>query len=307
LTHPIFDSLPPNATIATNRPSVISDLGISSFLTPIAVIRSPDGSFNLDIAALKRIEFPNECLLGAARQSALGSRLLVLADHSIFIDMMMQPDNNNLEFAFGVARWLTDDGKRTGVLLMENGTIHSTFDVTLVRTPLPPIPPIESLLPIISRRVAALERENVVNRIIQRSVDHSTIMRFTMLALTVGLLAYAAFRFLNIRQRFDARPKKAATPVETESNLNEAGRELALAAFLDLGQDAAAPSAVPVFAVRGGWGESRSWRKRIRYLWDVAAGSAPPISADELRHIHAELIELRSAAAAGVVQFPTAS
>jgi hypothetical protein len=42
-------------------------------------------------------------------------------------------------------------------------------------------------------------------------------------------------------------------------------------------------------------------------LWDVAAGSAPPISADELRHIHAELIELRSAAAAGVVQFPTAS
>jgi hypothetical protein len=190
---------------------------------------------------------------------------------------------------------------------MENGTIHSTFDVTLVRTPLPPIPPIESLLPIISRRVAALERENVVNRIIQRSVDHSTIMRFTMLALTVGLLAYAAFRFLNIRQRFDARPKKAATPVETESNLNEAGRELALAAFLDLGQDAAAPSAVPVFAVRGGWGESRSWRKRIRYLWDVAAGSAPPISADELRHIHAELIELRSAAAAGVVQFPTAS
>ena len=146
--------------------------------------------------------------------------------------MMMQPDNNNLEFTFGVVRWLVDDGKRPEVLLMENGTIHSSFDVTLTRIPLPPIPPIESLLPIISRRVAALERENVVNRMIQQSVEHSTIMRFTMLALTLGLLAYGAFRFLNIRQRFDPRPKKAATLIETESNWNEAASELRSPLFL---------------------------------------------------------------------------
>jgi hypothetical protein len=303
IRHPIFDALPPNAQVATNRPSVI---GKMNGLTPVATIRSPGGGFTFTIGTFEA-KFPNEFLVGACRQTALSSRLLVLADHSIFIDMMMQPDNHNLEFTFGVARWLMDDSKRTDVLLMENGKIHDSFDVTLTRMPTPPLPPIEALLPLISQRVAALERENVINRVIQQSVEHSTIMRLTLLGVTFGFMAYGAFRFLNIRQRLDARPKKAERSISEEIHLGETARELALATFLDLGQDARTPGAVPVFMVRAGWREGRSWRKQIRRLWDIAVRSDQPISAAELRRVHADLLELRAAATAGVVQFPTAS
>ena len=61
--HPIFDSLPPNAHVATNRPSVFASM---EGLMPVATIRSPDGNFDFGIGKFK-VPFPNECLLGATR------------------------------------------------------------------------------------------------------------------------------------------------------------------------------------------------------------------------------------------------
>jgi len=59
-------------------------------------------------------------------------RLLVLADHSVFInEMMIQDDTNNLDFASNAVEWLRDNGRRTRVLFVEDGAIQDTFDIPL--------------------------------------------------------------------------------------------------------------------------------------------------------------------------------
>jgi hypothetical protein len=312
--HPVAQLLPRDSQVATNKPSYLE--WKNRPFNPIATIRTPGGGFELRLGNVK-VDFPDQLLVGVTREyPTTHGRLLVLADHSLFIDMMMQPDNNNLEFAFGVVRWLTEDGKRTSVLMYDNGTLVRTFDVLLDRPPSPPFPSLESLLPLVSERLAAVERENVFNRIIQQSVAHPALMRGTALVFTLGLLAFAVFRFLNIRQRFDARPKAHTVRVAPEprrraliddGNFSEAARELALGTFCDLGRSPAGNSAMPLCDVRGGWRERWSWRRRIGRLWAIANGKSGSVSEDGLCRLHWELLELRAAATAGVVQFATGS
>src|SRR5262249_19703226 len=47
-------------------------------------------------------------------------KLLVLADHSVFINsMMIQDDNHNFAFASNCVNWITDDGQRNRVLFLD--------------------------------------------------------------------------------------------------------------------------------------------------------------------------------------------
>ena len=65
-------------------------------------------------------------------------RVLVLADHSIFINEMMLPsDNGNVEFTYNCLEWLRGDPKdgRNQVLFVEDGTINSRFEVPLKEVP----------------------------------------------------------------------------------------------------------------------------------------------------------------------------
>jgi hypothetical protein len=316
--HPIAQLLSPDVQIASNRPSYLTwDNGP---FNPIATIRTPGRSFNLSVGNRKGIEFPfpDQVLVGVAREYPdTRGRLLVLADHSLFIDMMMQPDNHNLDFTFGVIRWLMEDGKRTEVLLMDNGAIQRSFNVSLARLPMPPVPSLESLLPLVSRRIAELERENVFNKMIQRSIEHSTLMRGAAILFTLGLLGFGVFRFLNTRHRFDARPRLAADAVALwehrrrpdieVGNFAEAARELALGAFQELGRPVVPSSPAPACTIQGSWRERWSWRRRIGRLWSIAAGNSESVSASRLRGLHAELLELRAATSAGVVQFAPVS
>ena len=57
-------------------------------------------------------------------------RVLVLADHSIFINEMMLPnDNGNVEFTYNCLEWLRGDAKngRNQVLFVVDGQIKSNF------------------------------------------------------------------------------------------------------------------------------------------------------------------------------------
>src|SRR5262249_13925433 len=124
--HPLAQLLPRDSQVATNKPSYLE--WKNRPFNPIATILSPAGSFNLALGTLK-VNYANQLLVGASREyPQTHGRLLVLADHSLFIDMMVQPDNNNLDFAFGVVRWLMEDGKRTTVLMYDNGSPVRIFD-----------------------------------------------------------------------------------------------------------------------------------------------------------------------------------
>src|SRR5262249_5902621 len=58
-------------------------------------------------------------------------RILFLADHSVFVNGMMAPrDDNNVEFTQDALAWLAD-GQRTRVLFVEDGKVRTDFKVQL--------------------------------------------------------------------------------------------------------------------------------------------------------------------------------
>ena len=99
-----------------------------------------------------------------------GGKLLLLADHGVFINMMMMPrETDNLPFAMKTFTWLREGrkGERHQALFFEeNGRINPDFKVPLRRLPnmdLPEIKPED--LPILigqaDRILSGLESDNV--------------------------------------------------------------------------------------------------------------------------------------------------
>jgi hypothetical protein len=301
--HPIFREMPPRAVVATNRPSLLFSWNPGPNYRQIAVIDAPHGSGLPTVQGYQTLgvvgEFPN------------GGRLLVLADHSIFIDMMVQPDNHNLDFTFGVLRWLTDDGQRTDVLMIDNDAIQTSFQVSLVRPPMRPMPSIQDLLPMISQRFSELQREDQINKMIRRAVPHSTFMRNSVLFLTLLLLAIGTYCFLHSRHRPDPYPKSATAPRASarpaENDYAESARELATEVFREFGHPLPVGSERPAVAVGGSGRERRQWHSQIQRLWSVASGEDLPATAAGLRRVHADCQAVRDATRRGVVQFAAKS
>src|SRR5206468_3860961 len=149
-----------------------------------------------------------------------------------------------------IARWLSDDGRRTEVLLYDDGFVQSNFDVDLNFAP-PPFPPIEALVPLANQMIGEMEQENLFNRILIDAVGGpERILRGLLLMFTLGLLVSGGYRFLNSKFRTELRPAKAApaaAPVPdlerrhqailARGNLVEAAHELAHQTFVALGAE----------------------------------------------------------------------
>lgn len=303
--HPIFRDMPSNAVIATNRPSLLFDWNRGDNYRQIAVIGAPLAT------DLRGPTIQGYRTFGVVGEFPKGGRLLVLADHSIFIDMMVQPDNHNLDFAFGALRWLTEDGKRTEVLMIDNDTIQTNFNVSLVRPPMPPMPSIQDLLPIISQGISEFQREDRINKMIQRAVPHSTLMRNTVLILTLVLLAAGSYCFLHSRHRNDSRPRPAAPTGESSgpmvSSYADSARELATEVFREFNPTPLASVDPPRAIIRGSERDRRDWQAQIQKLWSIARGADAPNSAASLQRVHVDCQAVRTAIAAGVVQFAVKS
>jgi hypothetical protein len=301
--HPIFRELPPDPVVATNRPSLLFNWNPGPHYRQIAVIDAPLANRLPTIQGYRTLgvvgEFPN------------GGRLLVLADHSIFIDMMVQPDNHNLDFTFGVLRWLTDDGQRTEVLMIDNDVIQTSFNVSLVRPPTGPMPSIQDLLPIISQGISDFQREDRINQMIRRAVPHSTFMRSAVTILTLAILAVGTYCFLHARHRNDSRPKSANVPPTAleldETNFAESARELAADAFREFGSSLPDGSRLPPLAIGGGGPERRHWQSQLQRLWSVANGENLPTTAAGLQRVHADCQAVHEAIRRGVVQLAAKS
>jgi hypothetical protein len=304
--HALFAGLPEPPTVVTNRPSFLARWG------PLpTVARLPTQGFRT--IGKMRI-FPEQLHFAAAGDWGDG-RLLVMADHSVFInDMMLQADNDNIAFAFNVARWLSDNGKRTEVLFYEDGAVQTDFNVSLDFTP--PIPPVEALVPLFNQVLVEMERENIFNKTLLQLVPHRALMRTLLLLLTVGLLVVGVYRFLNAKFRTDLRPAAApaaAAPAVPQlerrhqallarGNVAEAARELAYQSLAELGPAPEPGAPPPRVEVAGSWWERVVWVRRVRRLWALAAGGAGRVTPAALKALPAALRELHDAAAAGKVR-----
>jgi hypothetical protein len=233
-------------------------------------------------------------------------RILVMADHSLFINEMMMPeDTGNVEFAVNAVRYLRDK-KRDRVLFMEEGRIQTKLDLPLQSAQLN----LDELLSLIySRRNELLieaenwltrkeDEDNALNRWVVEAIDQRygwDRFLFTLLILgTVGLGLYAVYR-LWIRERY--APDTSVPLVVTAAAKVLPGKPLVeqrLDALLQLGDvrepmrerarewlrrvgltppvDARQP--LPAIITRGWWA-AWGFRTRLARIWQMAKGEWP--------------------------------
>jgi hypothetical protein len=301
--HPIFRGI---RALVSNQPSrfVVAQQGTDLRL----LARLPEGcstvADELDrafpgrpgVAPLEELPF----IFGTGPDEA---RALLLADHDLFVDgMMLRRHTNNFEFAVNCVRWLTNDGERKHVLLIENGVVVTDLGKPLTRLPQMPFPSLKAL----GKLVRGLEEANVVNGAILSNVPRGRILRHLFLAASGWLLAYGLIRLVRAHQRTEPAPRVAAKvekqaaagdlplvarrteSVAREGNCYEAARDLARLCFEG---DSGEPPETPPAVVGG-----RGLRREVERLWRLAYGATPtPVSPREFAALAATVARVRAA------------
>jgi hypothetical protein len=327
---PIFQGLD---RVVTNRPSYLfrtrqAPPRLPTWASfPEESYRVPDRGRNL----LKIV--PDVPLPFAAGGTFGKGRLLVLADHSVFINAMLwQRDIDNLEFTEKCIQWLTDkeDGRRKYVLFMEEGSPRLDFDVPMKEVPWPPL---ESVVQAVNQGLRGMEEENRFNDMLADtfgSMDRAKVLQLLAAVLTIGLVVFCVIRLMHARHRLEAgvpllntglkQLVSAASLVDQrqrsmirEGNFWEAARVLARQAFAGVlaSQNGSAvkrtrhtPRLLPPLHVQGNWKQSRIWKRQVSWLWKLAYGDEPiAVSARKLAEVTAMVEQFHKARADGLVQF----
>jgi hypothetical protein len=235
-------------------------------------------------------------------------RLLLMADHSVFInEMMLTYDSDNLDFTLECLNWLGAGagGQRTKAMLVEDTHIHETFDVQLRQIPSPP--PLKVLEELFSRReeiaeeaqrrIAKVEKDNSINGSFLRSIGirngqaFGRVRRFLLWVIGGFVLAVVLYRLSNEGRHLpEKRLPLLATAVAGQrpnavmieqrpraqlsaGNLWESAREFARH-HLSASNEGPIPPPYPL-VVGGSWRQRRQARQRLRQLWAVAYGPTP--------------------------------
>lgn len=321
----------PNLQVATNVPSDLRQgpegfprgVGPLSYLPPNCDRETKTGKDQL----------PNQPLFGVGGNLGKG-RLLVLADHSIFINaMMLQRDNGNVEFAVNCVNWLAgDNGERKRVLLLEDGMpqTHLNVPVKDVRMSIPPDAILDQILRHPSAFLGAVENEltraeqqDAFNRALLEALDDGLglpphkLVWVVVGVLTVFLLVYAIYR-IGMRGRLRTEPRllalgdSAPAPggpslitrrqleMLREANVAEPAREAARLLLLDLGGNTHSP---PLIRTQAGWWRRRHLTSLVRTFWDLARGVGPArITPQQLPRVLANLEAIQQAVQAGELE-----
>ena len=112
-------------------------------------------------------------------------RVLVIADHSIFINMMFQLQQQtrtlgNLDFAYRCAEWLqTPPGEiiptRKQILFYEDGAVQTNFHIPFRQVPGMPLPPPETLMGMIDQALHGLEEEGTFAKMEEDDIFNETV------------------------------------------------------------------------------------------------------------------------------------
>jgi hypothetical protein len=331
--------------VATNVPSRLNLLprlrpeGIEglALLPPGCYAETPLGWGN----AMRMLAFPDPLLFAVGGTVNGDGRVLLLADHSIFINEMMLPtDNGNVEFTYNCLAYLRGtDPQRQKVLFVEEGTILKDFNIPLRNLPLSFDDVLKHLwddpngtMAKANQFLVQTEMEDIPNRAAFSFLDDKGItprgLVWNLLILvSIAVTLYALSRVIaRSRQWGESAVPLLADAVAEQSpegalalqrqrtllvsgNVWESARELARQWFArrDLTPPASGPREPPEIITTGGWRQRRKMRSRIGRLWRLAHNPHPvPVSADGLRSLMREVEELEAALADGSLRLQRA-
>jgi hypothetical protein len=309
--------------IATNRPSylVLTD---QPRLLPLAGYPEDSEPANVPDMSKRPVVRFMPPLFAVGGQLTAG-RVLVLADHSVFInDMMLKTDNDNVAFATLCIDWLTESGKRDRVLFVEEGTVQTSFEVPLKELPPPPLPSLEQIEEAAEQILLEMEEQDALHRILYDNVSGEGVLRSLLLMLSVGLLAYGMVRLLRGRHRIEPHAPLLETSLarlapETplvdqrhrallrDGNLWEPAREFARHCLAAVAAPATT-GAPPALTVHGGWWRRWALRRRVLQLWQLAYDNRPRrISPQEFGRLVGQINRLKQAWAEGSWRFAEGS
>ena len=250
-----------------------------------------------------------ERIFGVLRERKSGNgKLLFLADHSVFINNMMIPnDNANIEFASRCIDFLCkrENDPINRVLLLDHGDISPSLEISLKEIPSGLNEKVlESALQSIDPTLASMEDKNVFDDAINqmfanKGIGSSTLARIALVVLSILLLFWMALRVANSRknrleQMGDAtvgitgKTKKIASAptkpaprdleLEKLGNLWEPARAMARNVWEGSNKGinpSPTTNKTPRFLVSGSLFERLVKRQRAQYLWRLAYGTKP--------------------------------
>jgi hypothetical protein len=329
---PLFTGL--HQGVATNRPSEL-------FADPPGEIlaRYPATCLELSWSGPPH-RIPPEAAFAFSREYRPNGRLLALADHSVFINVMMVPtDNDNLRFAENTLDWLTAGG-RTGCLVLEDGVPQTKFDVEWKDGPPLDWKDVAKLLmhhpeiipPVVNAVADAAEQGGPHGSLLEQMqqqrwldeaagnvIPRSFRLRLLLLTVMAGLLLWGLTRAAGARFRAGPRPgpevagaagarllnRRLEAPLRDE-DWSEVARARVRQGLAELGVDpAAAPDRPPAVEAAGGRGERRRVEKALGELWAVAFGGPQRLTAQRWADLAARLDDLVRSARRGDWRFAT--
>ncbi len=278
--------------------------------------------------------FPRECWIdddGAVRPQnplpfAVGGqvgkgRILVLSDHSVFINAMLwQNDNDNLNFTHDCIDWLTEGGKRNQVLFVDEGKVQTDFNIPLKQVPPPPV---ERLVEAFNRGLRGMEEENWFNHVAQdaaKAIVSDKFLPGLVILLTIALGVYGLSRLSQDRHRLEpgvpllsaglAQEEAPASVLKQrygamaqEGNFWEAARALARQGWETTLSSQPTAAVPPRLRLRGAWWSRWRLRRIVYQLWQVAYGTEPVrISSRRLARLSADLKTVQLALSDGRLQ-----
>lgn len=199
--HPLFQNV---KQVATNWPSFLEPVRNNlepAFKGYSLQIPYPDwkttteGSFN-----------PGPRMFGHVRSAEKSEgRFILLADHSVFINsMMLQPDNDNFQFAFNCVQWLAQGDRRQRVLYFNDGQAVTDLKVPVKDTPefgQPRLPghPVD----VINQILADVGNNLMVNWEEERLTTNQVVIGLAA-TVTAVLFGYGLLRLQQARHRTES-------------------------------------------------------------------------------------------------------
>ena len=316
--HPLFRGI--DKGIATNRASYLVSDG-----SDLHVLATMPRSRRVDWFGLGMAGDVGDADYIYGTKGNHDQRILILAGHGVFLNgMLVQDDIDNGLFAVNTVRWLRDgpSGNRKYALMVHNGEVVTNFDLPLTKPPAAPLPPST----VVNRMLRELENERFFHRFLEEVVGWPNILRFVLLAGTLGLFVYGVARLFPARHRQEAvplvvgmvppprrgRPLLEQRQIEllAQDNLWEPAQTLARQWFLDHAGvaapwwDEADGVAPPPAHYRAGWWGRQKLAGQVRGVWAIAiADPSRRVSLDEFRRLTEMLQALHHAVQSGQVTF----